>query len=429
MAKGLQSMKQAMLVLLVAGLAIVPQFCAGADNSRGDLPKAATESDLYFKVVLAQPVNMGKLKPGDFVEGTLSRDVYSSDHKLFSAGSNVRLTVDHLESRRRVPNDHWPWAIKVFLPHHEKYPVFKTARIRQAEGESLLRVSLISAARMREIHAKAKDHKDKSGQRAADERGAVEVSKSSPRKPATPTLVLEGTAIEISPSTNVNKSEADSAEAASSAAETLPVGTLCKILLLGSVSASKSKPGDVVRARLLEPVFLNSRVVLPAGSMFEGKVVKETPPRWLSRSGSLYLAFNEVALPDGNHLPIAASLAGVELDQRSHTRIDSEGKLRGEGPGKAWMAANLGVTIGLGKVEDDGLQLVIEAIVSTATDVSTAGTGRIVASCVSGLFMVTRHGRDVVLPRFTEVNISLDRPVSLRSAAPIEGSGVGAGGK
>jgi hypothetical protein len=119
----------------------------------------------------------------------------------------------------------------------------------------------------------------------------------------------------------------------------------------------------------------------------------------------------------------------VELDQRSHTRIDSEGKLRGEGLGKAWMAANLGVTVGLGKVADDGLQLVIEAIVSTATDVSTAGTGRIVASCVSGLFMITRHGRDVVLPRFTEVNISLDRPVSLRSAAPIEGSGVVAGGK
>jgi hypothetical protein len=429
MAIGLQSMKQVMLVLLVMGLVSVPHFCAAADNSRGDLPKAATESDLYFKVVLAQPVNMAKLKPGDVVDGTLSRDVYSSDHKLFSAGSNVRLTVDHLESRRRVPNDHWPWAIKLFIPRHEKYPAFKTATIRQAQGESSLHVSLISAVRMREIHAKAKDHKGKSGQGSADERGAVEVSKSSSKKPATPTLVLEATAIENSPSTVANGSEAASADPTSSTAETLPVGTQCKILLLGSVSASKSKRGDVVRARLLEPVVLNSRVVLPAGSLFEGKVVKETPPRWLSRSGSLYLTFNEVALPDGNHLPIAASIAGVELDQRSHTRIDSEGKLRGEGLGKAWMAANLGVTVGLGKVADDGLQLVIEAIVSTATDVSTAGTGRIVASCVSGLFMITRHGRDVVLPRFTEVNISLDRPVSLRSAAPIEGSGVVAGGK
>ena len=37
------------------------------------------------------------------------------------------------------------------------------------------------------------------------------------------------------------------------------------------------------------------------------------------------------------------------------------------------MAINLGVTAGSAKVADDTLQLMIEAIVSTATDVSTAG--------------------------------------------------------
>jgi len=56
---------------------------------------------------------------------------------------------------------------------------------------------------------------------------------------------------------------------------------------------------------------------------------------------------------------------------------------------------------------------VIEAIVSTATDASTAGAARIVAACASGVFLITRHGRDIVLPRFTEMSISFDRPVSL----------------
>jgi len=91
------------------------------------------------------------------------------------------------------------------------------------------------------------------------------------------------------------------------------------------------------------------------------------------------------------------------------------------------MAINLGVTAGIAKEVDDGTQLVIEALVSTATDASTAGTSRIVASCVSGIFMITRHGRDVVLPRFTEMEISLDRALSLTkpravgSAPPIRG--------
>jgi hypothetical protein len=77
------------------------------------------------------------------------------------------------------------------------------------------------------------------------------------------------------------------------------------------------------------------------------------------------------------------------------------------------MAINLGVTAGPAKEADDSVQLIIEAIVSTATDASTAGTGRIVSSCVSGLYRATRHGRDVVLPRFFERDISFDRPVSL----------------
>jgi len=64
-------------------------------------------------------------------------------------------------------------------------------------------------------------------------------------------------------------------------------------------------------------------------------------------------------------------------------------------------------------VSDDSMQLILEAVVSTATDASTAGTARIVGICASGLFLLTRHGRDVVLPRFTEMNVSFDRPVSL----------------
>jgi hypothetical protein len=145
--------------------------------------------------------------------------------------------------------------------------------------------------------------------------------------------------------------------------------------------------------------------------------MKKTPPKWLSRSGLLYLGFTEVTLPDGGRFPVTASLAGAQLDERSHTRMDAEGALHGERPGKAWMAINVGVTAGLAKEVDDTVQLIIEAVVSTATDASTAGTARIVASCVSGLYMATRKGRDVVLPRFTEMDVSLDRPASLHPVA------------
>jgi hypothetical protein len=418
-------MKPLGVALLLVGLAV--GLCRAADDSSATAPRPTpVDLGLYVKVRLSHRTKMSKLRPGDVVEGSLARDVYAADRKLFPARSPVRLTVDHLEKRPRPANDHWPWVVKAFKPRHQNYPVFKTAVVGQPVGESSLQVSLISVSRLREVHAQAKG--DRSGQLNGDERGAVEISAAYRKKPVTPTMVLEAANIENPPLVEEDQHEARP-QPSSPGAETIPAATRCKILLLNDVSASKSRPGDVIRARLLEPVLLNSKVVLPAGSLFEGKVVKKTPPRWLSRAGSLYLAFTQLTLPQGARFPVAASLVGAELDQASHAGIDSEGQLHGERPGRAWMAINIGVTAGLAKEVDDTLQLVIEATVSTATDASTAGTARIVASCVSGLYMVTRHGRDVVVPRFTEMEISLDRPVSLDPTPGNVASAAAAAGK
>jgi hypothetical protein len=413
-----QIMRRGRLSKVITGALLAASVFAGsvfagsvtvfaADEPAG---AASASSSLYVKVQLDGPLKLSKLKPGDVVEGKLARDVYSSDRAVFPAGSRVILAVDHLEKRRRAPDDHWPWVVKIFTPRHEKYPVFKTATVSAASRDSMLQVSLISISRKREVHAQTKKKK------SADETGEVEVSKSGglygPSKLAAPMMVLEAFGVEDvkSPSTNA---DASSSAPDLSGLETLPAGTACKILLLGDVSASKSKPGDLVQGRLLEPVFLNSRLVLPAGTLIEGKVVKKTPPRWGSRAGSLSLTFTGLTLPGGNVIPIAASLAGAELDRRSHTKIDSEGQLRGERPGMAWMAINIGVTAGLAKEVDDTTQLIIEALVSSATDASTAGTARIVSSCISGIYIVSRRGRDVILPRFTEMDIALDRPLSV----------------
>lgn len=378
------------------------------------------DSGLYVKVHLVQPLKMSKLKPGDAVEGTLARDVYSADQKLFDGGSGVRLTVDHLEKRRRIPNDHWPGVIKIFTPRHENYPVFKTATVTQSGRDHAMQVSMITVSRMRDVHALPKKIK---GRKSSGDHGSGVVT-SEPQKAPTPTMILEAWLADEATSA---REDEQAARPDVTDLEDLPAGAHCKILLLGDVSASKSKPGDVVRARVLEPVILNSKVVVPAGSLIDGKVVKEVPPKWLSRAGSLYFTFTGLTLPGGNQIPITASLSAAELDERSHTKIDSEGQLHGERPGKLWMAINLGVSAGIAKEADDTFQLIIEAIVSTATDASTAGSARIIAGCASGIYMATRKGRDVVLPRFTEMEISFDRPVSVKVVTRPGTSGADAG--
>lgn len=87
--------------------------------------------------------------------------------------------------------------------------------------------------------------------------------------------------------------------------------------------------------------------------------------------------------------------------------------MHGDRPGKAWMLLNAGVIAGIAKELDDRTQLIIETIVSAATDASTAGTARIVSTCASTIFLLTRHGRDVVLSKYTQMKIMFDRAVEI----------------
>ena len=428
---------------------LLPIGALGRQETQTARPEAAAPpAGLYVEVRLANSMKAKALRPGEIVQGTLARDVYAGDRELFPAGSTIRLTVDHLEKRKREHDDHWPGVIMLFAPRHTNYPVFRSGSVRLPGGDVPLNVSLISVTRPVEVRASGKS-KDAAAPVALphqNEAGTAVVATASPSQPAeskkraaSQTLILEAVAPDTLPVLQAAAGRDARAPAgafgvkAPASPATVPAGTQAQIVLLAPLSASKSRPGDVFQARLIEPVRSGHDIILPAGAIFDGKVVKSRPPRWLSRPGSLYLAFTELTLPSGAPLPVAAQLAGAQTDQGSHLRMDSEGGMRGGPPGKAWMLINLGVTAGIAKVTDDTFQLIAEALVSTATDASTAGTARIVAACASGIYMVTRHGRDVVLPRFTKLDVAFSRPLPMtpataeesRPSAVSEASGAG----
>jgi hypothetical protein len=54
-----------------------------------------------------------------------------------------------------------------------------------------------------------------------------------------------------------------------------------------------------------------------------------------------------------------------------------------------------------------------EALISTATDASTAGSARLVGAAFSALYLITRHGRDVILPKYTKLDITFNQPLPL----------------
>jgi hypothetical protein len=402
---------------------------------KDEVDAGTTEGALYLKVHFDAAFKPSALKPGNIVEGVLAEPAYSGAREVLSAGTRIRLTVDAVERVRKPPNDHWPWMIKAFAPRHQNQPVFSKAGAILPDGREVsLKVSLISLADKKDVRAQLRTAK--SAPTISTDSDGLSVTRASTSRlptstsPDTRTGRVAGTTASFeatllthdnaSAGSSAASSELDSGLDAPPRAITIEAGTQARVILLEPISASKSRAGDVITARLVEPVRIGSKLLLPEGSLFEGKVVKAIQPRWLSRSGSLLLSFDKLTVPGGPAVPIAASLAGAELDSASQTHIDPEGNVIAGRPGRAWMLINLGTSMGLSKVADDGAQLVIQLIVSTATDASTAGVARIVAACASGVFMITRHGRDVMLPKYTEIRIVLDDPVTL--TAPVEPS-------
>jgi hypothetical protein len=423
--------RQTAFLALIFSVLIPPVVRAGAK------PTSKSSAEIYLRVELNFRLKLSHLKPGNVVEGRLTNDVYSGDLELFSAGSRVRLDVEKLGRRRRVPSDHWPWVVKIFTPRHEAYPIFQSAHILLPDGaEANLPVSMLSLRMEKDVRIRVGAKKKR---KASSTKGTV--GNNPPANPgvshsqnSTGNMKTEKARLILTLESGAPSSEESRGLQAENSPPlraparpfTLGAGTQVQVMLLTQVSASKNRAGDVFRARSVEPIWLNHRIVLPEGTLIEGKVQQRTPPRMLSRPGSLQLVFSRLVLPGGPPLPVEASITAAELDRRSHTRVSPEGKLQAAYPGKVWMLINLGTTGGIAKETDDGLQLIVEAIVSTATDASTAGVARIAGSCASGLFLLTRHGRDVVLPRFTQMTIMFDRPVQFGpspASAPVSVSG------
>jgi len=398
-------MKTLTLAALISTLGLCSALCAQSSSS-----PTRNEFPLFVKVQLDRSVKLSSLKAGEFVEGNLAQDVYSPESRVFAAGSHIRLTVNRVERKPKTPSERWPWVAKIFLPHHENSPVFNDAAISMPDGtRSAIQTSLLSSKRMKEIRMPpSRNGGKKSATPASIEASPAEKgSEKDASASHGPVLYLEAHRTSVDPLENPGEVRS------LSSSSVLPAGTVCRVLLLEDISASKSHAGGEIHARLLEPILSDSKIVIPAGSMFEGRVMKATRPRAPSRAGSLTIAFESVLLPEGHRIPISASLASVGVASSSPVKMDREGGLHGSRPGAMWMLINGGVAGGIAKEVDDGTQLIAEAIISTATDASTAGTARIAGTIVSAAFMLTRKGHDVVLPNHTEMVITLNRSLTL----------------
>lgn len=107
-----------------------------------------------------------------------------------------------------------------------------------------------------------------------------------------------------------------------------PSNSVLQAVLVTPLSSATAHRGTPAKAMVTEPIFANSHeLIIPQGSMLEGRVVQAEPARRLRlhRNGILRFTFLKIQTPHGIPRPVVGTLQGVEVNKKEKLKLDSEG--------------------------------------------------------------------------------------------------------
>jgi hypothetical protein len=352
------------------------------------------ESDPLVHVDFPGRKSWGHVEKGTVLEGHLSVPLYAGQNIVAPTDSAVRVTVNSVEKMRENIG-FWRKTghtiVRAFNPLETSRPTEYRVELSAAElllptGETLpLEARVVRAGYGAIIRPKAK-----SAQRA-------DAGREKSKTTGTLVMALQGDALFSVP-----------AEPGLASVTAAGEQRVARAYLLTALRASLNHEGDTFRAELAEPLRVAGRVFVP-GTLMEGTVVRSAAPRILSRAGSLSLRVQRIVPYEGEPLRVSGSLSAAEVDAQARFALDEEGTLHGRKPGIVNGLVDLGCAYALGKVSDDIAETPIRAIAASMSNAAVANAARYVGLGTSVAFLLTRHGRDVYLPKYALMEFDLGR--------------------
>jgi hypothetical protein len=361
-----------------------------------EIPLPRIEQGALMRAELAQPLNWSHVPKGTALEATLPLPVYGNEGIVLPAGTQLRVIIS---SSEKVRNHYGFWKtagrafVRAFNPLEKtqapEYRVtLSSAELLLPSGEwtpveaSVLRTGAAVVVNSRQPKAVAAEQ----APRVKKKPGQVLVLRLDKELPLPATGLVSS--LKLEPSS--------------------PSERKVRAYLLTPLSASQNHNGDKFQAQLAEPVRFGDRE-FKSGSLVEGTVVRRTPPRILSRAGKLYLRMDRVIAQTGEGLNISGTLSRAEADAQTQFDLDEEGMLRGRRPGVWNGIVDLGISYAIGKSSDDLVETPIRALAASMNDAAVANATRYFGLAGALTYLVTRHGRDVRLPKYAEIEIAFGR--------------------
>lgn len=140
-----------------------------------------------------------------------------------------------------------------------------------------------------------------------------------------------------------------------------PAESILSARLLTALDSKSTPRGAPVKAVLTRPLLSAAHeVILPEGTIVNGKVTFVKPARGLRRNGQLRFLFETMEVPGRSAEPVAASLFSADVGRDQHVEIDEEGGAKVTNPKSRFVApvlASAAMVVPLDRTEisDEGL--------------------------------------------------------------------------
>jgi hypothetical protein len=188
----------------------------------------------------------------------------------------------------------------------------------------------------------------------------------------------------------------------------VPVGTALDATLTSPIDSALAKPGDLFSAKMNNPLYLGSDLVLPNGTTLEGQVVSADKAGLAGINGKMGLRLTSAMTPDGIRYPLSAIVSTKQDSKQLHE--DKDNDLKGRTTSSSIKSGVLRTALWTGG--GTLLGICFAPIVGGAV-----GAGAIAGVATGGgvglASNLWRKGKDVKIPSGTRIEFSLDQPMSL----------------
>jgi hypothetical protein len=110
---------------------------------------------------------------------------------------------------------------------------------------------------------------------------------------------------------------------------TIPAGTALNVKLESTLTSFSNRAGDPFQGRLTQPVLVNGKTVIPAGTTVQGRVTKASEPRRYAGKPTIAIFPEAIVLPSGERYTLNATL--VDTNAGKGTDVNEEGQFKGQG--------------------------------------------------------------------------------------------------